>query len=123
LAVPSSAHLAAAGPDVAALLRAFDVGQDAEAVEDLDALPRHAPFGRERLDPIFDDHGEAQFLLEAVAAGGDEFRLLERGQGGVARKAAFLLVDLLRPNRVRARWMRAAPSDRARGLRAGHPTT
>src|SRR5439155_1424222 len=72
LAVPPAAHLAATGPDVAAPLRPLDVRKHAEAIEDLDALPGGASLRLEGLEPIFDDDGEAQLLLEMVAARRDD---------------------------------------------------
>src|SRR5207247_9639956 len=91
LAVPPAAHLAATGPDVAAPLRPLDVRKHAEAIEDLDALPGGASLRLEGLEPIFDDAGEAQLLLEMVAARRDDLRCLERGQRRAAGHPALPL--------------------------------
>src|SRR5206468_12891113 len=90
---------------------------------DLDALPGGASLRLEGLDPILDDDGEAQLFLEVVAARRDDLRFLERGQGRVSGHPPLLLVNLLGPDLVRARRVRAAASDGARRLRAGHRTT
>src|SRR5439155_17004645 len=94
LAVPPAAHLAATGPDVAALLRPLDVRKHAEAIEDLDALPGGAPLRLEGLEPILDDDGEAQILIEMVAARRDALRFIVRGQGCASCHPTFLLDDL-----------------------------
>src|SRR5467141_3336020 len=72
LPIASASHLPAARAHVAAVLRPLHVGVHAEAVEDLDALLGRTSVRLEGLDPVLDDDGQAEFLLEFMSAGGDD---------------------------------------------------